>query len=210
MIIRLPEPTDRSIGYFSADRWKSHALRRPAAYRLTVLAPSPATVVRQVGGWLFDMRAAGWEVTVCVIDHADPRPLEILGAIVIELEQFLGSAFEEIQPYAVATAMDDYRDNPGIRDGVLRHLEQRNARVVLWGAREPTDLAGRLEAATHHLSVAGCAFKACALTATGAFDERVEATESFWVTDPDSWHRIGALRSSSNLVSCNDIQPSSE
>jgi len=198
VIHRLYGPADRSIGYFSPDRWKANALRRPAAYRLTVLAPLPATAVRQVGGWLFDMRAAGWEVTVCVVDHADPRPLEILGAIVVDLEQFLDSAFDEIRPYAVAAAMDDYQENPGIRDGVRRHLEQHDARVVWWGAQEPADPTGRLEAATHHLSVAGRAFKACALTATGAFGERVEPTERVWVTDPDSWRRIGALRNSAH------------
>jgi hypothetical protein len=48
--------------------------------RLTVIASSLAEVVRYAGGWLFDQAMAGWDVAVLTADHADPRPLRILGA----------------------------------------------------------------------------------------------------------------------------------
>lgn len=156
------------------------------------------------------MCAAGWEVSVCVVGDIDPRPLEILGAVVVELEQALISVLDEIRPIVIATAMDDYRSNPSIRARVLRHLTKRDVQVVIWGAQDSaSDLTGRLELATHRVSVAGLAFRACALSATGAVDESVEPTEEFWATDPGSWQRIGALHETPTAGTSSGQEPRS-
>ena len=61
-------------------------------YRLDVVAASVVDVVRFAGGWLFDRSMAGWDVTVLVADHPDDRPLQILGAQMLDLEDALASA----------------------------------------------------------------------------------------------------------------------
>ena len=55
-------------------------------YRLDVVAADVADVVKFAGGWLFDRAMAGWDVTVLVADHPDERPLQILGAQIVDLE----------------------------------------------------------------------------------------------------------------------------
>ena len=64
-------------------------------YRLDVVAASVADVVRFAGGWLFDRAMAGWDVTVLltdrVADHRDERPLHILGAQTLDLEDALAA-----------------------------------------------------------------------------------------------------------------------
>ena len=63
-------------------------------YRLDVVASSVVDVVRFAGGWLFDRAMAGWDVSVLLTDLADQpdgRPLQILGAQVVDLEVALAS-----------------------------------------------------------------------------------------------------------------------
>ncbi len=55
-------------------------------YRLDVVAPSVAEVVRNAGGWLFDRVMAGWDVTVMITGDDDIRPLQILGVDTADLE----------------------------------------------------------------------------------------------------------------------------
>ncbi|MGA8547342.1 MAG: hypothetical protein WB785_19075, partial [Mycobacterium sp.] len=61
-------------------------------YRLDVVAANVADVVRFAGGWLFDRAMAGWDVTVLLVDHPDERPLQILGAQILDLEYALATA----------------------------------------------------------------------------------------------------------------------
>jgi len=67
-------------------------------YRLDVVAANVIDVVKFAGGWLFDRAMAGWDVTVLVADHVDPRPLQILGAQIIDLEHALESAGQTPRP----------------------------------------------------------------------------------------------------------------
>src|SRR3974377_1817445 len=55
--------------------------------RLPVVAPGVVDVVQFAGGWLFDRAMAGWDVTVLLADHSDCRPLHILGARILDLEE---------------------------------------------------------------------------------------------------------------------------
>jgi hypothetical protein len=49
-------------------------------YRLDVVASDTSDVVRLIGGWIYDRTAAGWDVSVLAPQHADTRPLQIIGA----------------------------------------------------------------------------------------------------------------------------------
>src|SRR5689334_18192410 len=58
-------------------------------YRLDVVGPSVADVVRFAGGWMYDRVMAGWDVTVLLADRENERPLHILGVATADLESAL-------------------------------------------------------------------------------------------------------------------------
>ena len=75
-------------------------------YRLDVFAPNVLDAVKAAGGWLFDCAMAGWDVTVMVRDYGDPRPLQILGAAMLDLRPALSSSEQRPQPQSLAVAAD--------------------------------------------------------------------------------------------------------
>src|SRR5256885_3035465 len=60
---------------------------RVLRYQLNVLAASAQDVVQWAGGWLCDRAKAGWDVNVILADGGDPRPLTILGATALDLNE---------------------------------------------------------------------------------------------------------------------------
>ncbi|MGV9675994.1 hypothetical protein ACWDSJ_12005 [Nocardia sp. NPDC003482] len=148
-------------------------------YRLAVVAPRTVDVVRHAGGWLFDRSSAGWEVTVLVPGCRDVRPLEILGATVLDLEQSLAGGPHEVWPDVIAVAAESYRADPRVREGVLACLDDGRAEITVWGDALPAELDARVATAEHRVSVAARAFKACALTAAGCGGEAVGRLEVF-------------------------------
>lgn len=146
--------------------------------RLFLAAPSVAEVVRYAGGWLFDQVMAGWDVTAMVADHADARPLHILGASTVDLESALASQALDLRPQAIAVAADLYRADPRVRQRVLDTLDSGQA-VTLWGDSLPTELAQNYSSMQHRLSAAARAFKAQALVAASVELDSVGATETF-------------------------------
>jgi hypothetical protein len=110
-------------------------------YRLDVVASTGVDVVRFAGGWLFDRAMAGWDVTVLLtdlVDDPDARPLQILGARVIDLEDALAAVESRPRPQALAAAADLFGCDSRVRQGVLQALDHGVTEVTLWG-----DLAGR-------------------------------------------------------------------
>ncbi|MEU2008694.1 MULTISPECIES: hypothetical protein [unclassified Nocardia] len=188
MARRSVDSVDRGVREFqSVTRWRAHARRHPLRYRLAIVAPSAVEVIRHAGGWLFDRTTAGWEVTVLVADHADVRPLRILGATVLDLEQSLTAPVHDTWPTAVAVAAEIYRGDARVRGGVLDCLDRGLTEVALWGADLPAELDHRVFPAHHRMSSAARAFKSCALTAAGLPAEVGGAREAF---------RTGGLRPS--------------
>ena len=138
--------------------------------RLTAVGPSAADVVRRAGGWLFDQAMAGWDVTVITTDHADPRPLRILGARGrdVEILHALRTAGACLQ--SVAVRGDLYESDPLVREMVLMAATAGRAEIRLWGegwAPDTADVAGQPRLVAHQLSLAAQAFKARALGAYG-------------------------------------------
>jgi hypothetical protein len=109
-------------------------------YRLDVVVANVVDVVKFAGGWLFDRAMAGWDVTVLVADHVDPRPLQILGAQIIDLEHALESAGQTPLPQTLAVAADLVGCDPRVRDGVLQALDCGVTEVTLWGETCPAEL----------------------------------------------------------------------
>jgi hypothetical protein len=137
-------------------------------YRLDVVASSGVDVVRFAGGWLFDRAMAGWDVTVLLTDladHPDARPLQILGARVIDLEDALATVESRPRPQALAAAADLFGCDSRVRLGVLQALDHGVTEVTLWGQTWPAELDESVGVVEHRLSMAAKTFKAQALAA---------------------------------------------
>jgi hypothetical protein len=156
-------------------------------YRLHVVAASVADVVRFAGGWLFDRSMAGWDVTVLVVDHPDDRPLKILGARTLDLEDALASIESQTEsrprPQALAAAADLFGCDPRVRQGVLQALDQGVTEVTLWGDTWPSELDDSVGLVQHRLSSAAQIFKAQALAALSGVGQAPQSlighTETF-------------------------------
>jgi hypothetical protein len=148
-------------------------------YRLDVVAPSVADVVRFAGGWLFDRAMAGWDVTVLVADHPDDRPLQILGAQTIDLEYALATVGQRPAPQTLAAAADLFGCDPRVRRGVLQALDQGATEVTLWGQTWPAELDHSVGLVQHQLSAAAQVFKAHALAVAGIREAAIGPTETF-------------------------------
>lgn len=146
---------------------------------MVAIAPTVGKVIQYAGGWLFDRVMAGWDVTVLVSDLVDPRPLEILGVGVLDLEAGLAAKERAPLPHAVATDADLCAADAQILGRLLRLFEQGTTReVTLWGEKWPAELEYRVDTMQHRLSFAAQAFKAQALSAA-AVPTRFDATEVF-------------------------------
>jgi hypothetical protein len=148
-------------------------------YRLDVVAADVADVVRFAGGWLFDRTMAGWDVTVLVADHPDERPLQILGAQILDLEHALSTVGLRPPPQTLAAAADLFGCDSRIREGVLQALDQGATEVTLWGQTWPVELDDSVSLVEHRLSAAAQAFKAQALAAAGISPAVAGTIETF-------------------------------
>jgi hypothetical protein len=138
-------------------------------YRMDIVTPTVADVVVFAGGWLFDRAMAGWDVTVLIGDTGeDVRPLEILGAAVLDLEAVLESWADRPHPQTVSVAAHMFENDERIRRHVRKALDHGLTEVTLWGDHCPVELDQDVDAVHHELSAAARAFKSQALTAVGA------------------------------------------
>ncbi|WP_099021078.1 hypothetical protein [Mycolicibacterium palauense] len=148
-------------------------------YRLDVVAPSVAEVVRVAGGWLFDRVMAGWDVTVLVDGGADDRPLQILGADTGDLESALAGGLQAPRPHALAVSAELYARDTRIRKGVRDALAAGQTEVTMWGESWPEELRGSVDTVEHRLSVAARAFKVQALAAAAEPIDAIGFSEIF-------------------------------
>ena len=140
MVARSFDTADRGVqGVRGVAGAGLRAAEAGVRYRLDVVAADVVDVVRFAGGWLFDRAMAGWDVTVLVADHPDERPLQILGAQMLDLEDALASVGHRPPPQALAAAADLFGCDSRVRQGVLQALDQGVTEVTLWGR----DLADR-------------------------------------------------------------------
>ena len=150
-------------------------------YRLDVVASDVADVVKFAGGWLFDRAMAGWDVTVLLVDHPDERPLQILGAQIVDLEYALATVGHRPPPQTLAAAADlfGFGQDPRVRQGVVQALDQGATEVTLWGETWPAELEDSVGLVQHRLSAAAQAFKAQSLAAAALPQASVGLVETF-------------------------------
>ena len=116
------------------------AVGRLLRYQLNVVGSTTQDVVESAGGWLCDRARAGWDVNVLVADGGDPRPLTILGATAIDLDDgFLSMVRSASRGGALAVSTDLLAADARVRDEVVRVLKRGLTQVTVWGR-----LAGRI------------------------------------------------------------------
>ncbi|HSA48692.1 MAG TPA: hypothetical protein VLH10_01090 [Yinghuangia sp.] len=149
-------------------------------------APTMAQVVRFAGGWLFDQVSAGWDVLVLTADDGDARPLQILGADAMHLEDALAVPARGRRPQAVAVAAELYRSDARVRERLQAALADGLENVRIWDDASPAEDVEDC-AMPYRPSNAARAFKAQALVAAAVTaDADAKAMELF--------HTVGALR----------------
>jgi hypothetical protein len=146
---------------------RPHAHDGSVAYRLDVVASSPADVVGSIGGWLYDRVRAGWDVNVLLPQRCDNRPLEILGIQVSDLDWQILSADTDYAARGLAVSADMFASDPRVRQEVLTALNRWMTEVTLWQDDWPLAVGHRTATVQHVLSRAARAFKRHALAAAG-------------------------------------------
>jgi hypothetical protein len=159
---------------------------RPSAsrvlrYQLNVLAASAEDVVQSAGGWLFDRARAGWDVNVMLADRGDPRPLSILGATALDLNEGSLSMIRSASPVgALAVSADLLGVDRRVRDEVVRLLKRGLTEVTVWGSQWPAELGRQSDALNHRVSSAARAFKSQALAAADISENEVRSSETLF------------------------------
>jgi hypothetical protein len=144
---------------------------------MTVVGFSAADVVAATGGWLYDRRMAGWQVTALVADRTGERGLRILGADVSDLGADLEAVTDDPDRVCtLAIAAEVFAADRRVRRFVSS--AESRAEVALWG--DPACLGENVSAVSYRLSAAARAFKAQALMAVGACGPHVAATEALY------------------------------
>lgn len=146
-------------------------------YRFDIVGRSVADVVTAAGGWLYDRATAGWDVTVLIDDAEDTRPLEILGAKVLDLQTVLTQWEHWPHPQTIAVCAEMFDGHAQVRQGVIDALEHSSTEVTLWGD-VPAELDSDVDARHHRLSAAARAFKAQALRAAGIDPASLQARDT--------------------------------
>jgi hypothetical protein len=112
-------------------------------------------------------------------DHPDDRPLQILGAQIVDLEEALASVEARPRPQALAAAADLFGCDPRVRQGVLQALDHGVTEVTLWGETWPAELDESVGLVQHRLSMAAQMFKAKALAAAAVPHGSIGHIETF-------------------------------
>jgi hypothetical protein len=150
-------------------------------YQLNVVALTTEDVVRSAGGWLYDSARAGWDVNVLVADGCGPRPLTILGATALDLDESLLSMVQRAsRGEALAVSADLLDADARVRDEVLRVLKRGLTEVTVWGTRWPAELGRQADSVQHRVSAAARAFKSHALVAADVSTDSVTPTETLF------------------------------
>jgi len=157
------------------------AVGRPLRYQLNVVGSTTQDVVESAGGWLCDRAQAGWDVNVLVADGGAPRPLTILGATAIDLEDgFLSMVRSASRGGALAVSTDLLGADARVRDEVVRVLKRGLTEVTVWGTQWPAELGRQGDSIQHRVSSAARAFKSHALVAADVSTDAVTPTEAFF------------------------------
>jgi hypothetical protein len=166
-------------------------------YQLNVIASTTDDVLQSAGGWLCDRARAGWDVNVLVADGGDPRPLAILGAAALHLDEgyegFLSMVTSASRVRALAVSADLLAADARVREEILRALKRGLTEVIVWGRQWPAALGGQADPVHHRISPAARAFKSHALVAADASTESITPTETLFRVGTGSFRPLRSV-----------------
>lgn len=135
--------------------------RSSRPYRLHVMASTVAEAACAAGGMIFDRAMAGWQVTVLVPGKSDGRPIAILGASMVALDEAIGD------PICAPDAVVHCSDVPQLNDSATPVAVWTQRNRGCWVAVQKNRPGAAGPAMAHDLSSAARSFKLCALEAAG-------------------------------------------
>jgi hypothetical protein len=160
-------------------------------YQLNVVASTTEDVVQSAGGWLCDRARAGWDVNVLVADGGDPRPLAILGATALDLDEgFVSMVRSTSRVGALAVSADLLATDTHVREEILRVLARGLTEVIVWGEQWPAELGRQADSVEHRVSPAARAFKSHALVAVDVSTDSVTRTETLFQVGTGSFRPL--------------------
>ena len=163
-------------------------------YQLNVVASTTEDVVQSAGGWLCDRARAGWDVNVLVADGGDPRPLAILGATAVDLDEgFVSMVRSASRIEALAVSADLLAADTRVREEILRVLKRGLTEVVVWGKQWPAELGRQADPVQHRVSPAARAFKSHALVAADVSTDSVTPTETLFRVGAGSFRALHSV-----------------
>jgi hypothetical protein len=163
-------------------------------YQLNVIASTTEDVVQSAGGWLCDRARAGWDVNVLVAGGGDPRPLAILGATALDLDEaFLSMVRSASRVGALAVSADLLAADARVREEILRALKRGLTEVIVWGKQWPAELGGQADPVQHRVSPAARAFKSHALVAADVSTDSVTPTETLFRVGTGSFRPLRSV-----------------
>ena len=163
-------------------------------YQLNVVASTTEDVVQSAGGWLCDRARAGWDVNVLVADGGDPRPLAILGATAVDLDEgFVSMVRSASRVEALAVSADLLAADTRVREEILRVLKRGLTEVVVWGKQWPAELGRQADPVQHRVSPAARAFKSHALVAADVSTDSVTPTETLFRVGAGSFRALHSV-----------------
>lgn len=172
--IESQQPPGRRVVSLAADR---EAETGP--YRLDVFAADVEDAVTSAGGWLFDQVAGSWQVTAILAEVTDPRPLQILGVDIEDMQSALAAAPSRPRAQLVAAAADLLMDDSQLRQYVISGFGHYPTEIAWWGNELATGL-DRVRCVHYTPSAAGSAFKRQALLASHADHHVTSLIETLW------------------------------
>jgi hypothetical protein len=182
-----------SAGIGPIDRLPAGA-GRILRYQLDVIAATTEDVLQSAGGWLCDRARAGWDVNVLVADCVDPRPLAILGATALDLDEgFLAMVRSASRVGALAVSADLLAADVRVREEILRVLKRGLTEVVIWGTQWPAELGRQADPVQHRVSPAARAFKSHALVAADVSTDSVTLTETLFRVGAGSFRPLHSV-----------------
>lgn len=148
---------------------KSEKACGTVGYRMHVVARDAAELVANAGGLIVDRMMSGWRVSVQLSHEGDVRPVQILGAELVDGVAELGLPDEE--QCVLVMGADAYA---GAVSGAGQQLPAGCVEALVWGeSSDPTHTFG------HNLSAAARAFKAQAFLAAHLTADEVADSEAF-------------------------------
>ena len=176
----LTADDETAAGIGPIDRMTAGA-GRILRYQLNVVASTTEDVVQSAGGWLCDRARAGWDVNVLVAGGGDPRPLAILGATALDLDDgFVSMVRSASRVEALAVSADLLATETRVREEILRVLKRGLTEVIVWGKQWPAELGRQADPVQHRVSPAARAFKSYALVAAYVASASVTPTETLF------------------------------